>query len=337
MRVPVTMAHFLPIGIRGLLATIMLFASFTCHDTYMHSWGTIFIQDVYMPIKRRALEPHEHIRLLRWSIVGVAVFAFFFSLLYPPNEPIFMFFAITGTIWAAGAGAAIIGGLYWKRGTTAGAYCAVTLGAILGSAVLVGRPIYKSIFHGDIPVNNQQIFFIAACAASIVYVVVSLLTSRKGREFNLDRMLCRGEYASACKSAPTEKAPGRWQQLVGITKEFSFSDKILAVALVVWNGGWATFFLVVTALNLMFNIGTEWWARYWHTYILIYFSIGVPVTVWFAVGGIIDIKALFKALATDVRDHSDDGRVTCREHASEQPDQLQSTQSAVMQAQVDDE
>jgi SSS family solute:Na+ symporter len=230
MRVPVAMAYFLPAGIKGLLATIMLFASFTCHDTYMHSWGTIFIQDVYMPIKRRALEPHEHIRLLRWSIVGVAVFAFFFSLLYPPNEPIFMFFAITGTIWAAGAGAAIIGGLYWKRGTAAGAYCAVTLGAILGSAVLVGRPIYKSIFHGDIPVNNQQIFFIAACAASIVYVVVSLLTSRKGREFDLDRMLCRGEYASACKPVSTEKEPNRWQQLVGITKEFSFSDKILAVA-----------------------------------------------------------------------------------------------------------
>ena len=97
--VPVTIGHILPIGIKGLLATTMLFFSFTGHDTYMHSWGSIFIQDVVMPFRKKLLPPDQHIRLLRWSIALVAVFGFLFSLLYPQTQKIQMFFAITGTIW----------------------------------------------------------------------------------------------------------------------------------------------------------------------------------------------------------------------------------------------
>ena len=49
--VPIALRYFLPIGVKGLLAMAMLFFSFTCHDTYMHSWGSIFVQDVLMPIR----------------------------------------------------------------------------------------------------------------------------------------------------------------------------------------------------------------------------------------------------------------------------------------------
>ena len=36
-----------------------------------------------------------------------------------------MFLALTGAIFVGGAGSAIIGGLYWKRGTTAAAWTAM--------------------------------------------------------------------------------------------------------------------------------------------------------------------------------------------------------------------
>jgi hypothetical protein len=35
----------------------------------------------------------------------------------------------------------------------------------------------------------------------------------------------------------------------------------------------------------------------------------IPATIWFTIGGISDVKALFKTLATAERDHTDDGRV----------------------------
>ena len=42
---------------------------------------------------------------------------------------------------------------------------------------------------------------------------------------------------------------------------------------------------------------------------LVNLGIGIPTTVWFIVGGVIDIRGLLRALSTAVRDHTDDGRV----------------------------
>ena len=308
MLVPVALANFLPVGIKGLLATVMIFVSFTCHDTYMHSWGTIFIQDVYMPIRNRPLDPEEHIRLLRWSIVGVAVFSFLFSLLYPQTLKILMFMAITGTIWIAGSGAAIIGGLYWKRGTTAAAYCSLVLGAIMGVTGLVLPQIYKSHYHSEFPVNSQWLYFIAMCLAVVVYVVVSLLTGKKEQEFNLERMLHRGRYSNN-EALPKVAKQSVWLKIVGISEEFSFGDRVIAISIVVWNFSWLAVFVAGVVMSVVFHAGGSLWADFWHFYIWAYFVISVPVTIWFAVGGVLDIRALFNTLKTAIRDDTDDGRV----------------------------
>lgn len=314
MTVPLVLAQLLPVGIKGLLATVMLFFSFTCHDTYMHSWGSIFVQDVYLPLKKKILSPEEHIKLLRWSIIGVAVFAFFFGWLYPQSQKILMFFAITGTIWAGGSGAVIVGGLYWKKGTTAGAYAALILGAVVGVAGLIVPEIYKTRTGQEFPINGQWLWFWAMIGSIVVYVVISLLTCRKGQEFNLDKMLHRGAYRVAHDHVVEHKT-NRWLQLVGITPEFSFWDRVLAIALVVWNAAWFLTFVVVTVLNLVMEFPHHWWSNFWRIYIWLYFIISVPATIWFTIGGVHDIKQLFHDLTHMERDHTDDGRVV---HATEE-------------------
>ena len=107
----------LPAGALGLLTAAMLAAFISTHDTYLHSWGTIFVQDVLLPFREKPLSPRAHLWALRASILGVALFIFCFSILIKPTQFIAMFFAITGAIFAGGSGAVIIGGLYWKRGT----------------------------------------------------------------------------------------------------------------------------------------------------------------------------------------------------------------------------
>jgi SSS family solute:Na+ symporter len=315
------------VAVKGLLATIFLFFSFTCHDSYMHSWGSIFIQDIYMPITNKALDPAHHITLLRRSIIGVAIFAFFFSLFYQPTEKIFFFFAITGTIWLGGSGAVIIGGLYWRRGTTPGAYCALITGAVTGLLGLIIPKVYLARTGHEFPINGQWLWLIGMLSASLIYFFVSLATTSKVGVYNLERVLHRGRYRVA-EDHVLEHTQSKWQQLVGITKEFSKADKVLAIALVTWNAAWFLFFVVFSVINLLRPVGDSVWIQYhFINVIALPLIISVPVTIWFLVGGIVDLKALFRSLATATRDASDDGRF--HGYKDEAPIELSSTDEPV--------
>jgi solute:Na+ symporter, SSS family len=147
MIVPVALSELLPAGMLGLLAAIVLAAAVTTDDTYLHSWGSIFIQDVVLPLRGGApLPPETHLRWLRWSIAGVAVFAYAFSFFLVQRQLILMFMATMGSIFLGGAGSAIIGGLYWRRGTTTAAWGAMLtgLGLALGAIGLqYGLPFHR--------------------------------------------------------------------------------------------------------------------------------------------------------------------------------------------------
>ena len=153
MTVPIAIGTVLPAGLLGCLVAIIVSMAITTDDTYLHSWGSIFIQDVVMPLRKKPFTPEAHLTALRRSIAGVALFAYFFSLFFMQTQYILMFFAITGAIFTAGAGSAIIGGLYWKRGTTGGAWAALLTGSILAvSAIIIQRqPFIRIPFEVSAP------------------------------------------------------------------------------------------------------------------------------------------------------------------------------------------
>ena len=74
MRAPFVLSEILPVGLIGAFAALMLAAFISTHDTYLHSWGSIFIQDVIMPFRKKPFDKETHIKVLRYSIFGVAVF-----------------------------------------------------------------------------------------------------------------------------------------------------------------------------------------------------------------------------------------------------------------------
>ena len=146
MIVPIALSELLPAGMLGLLASIVVAAAVTTDDTYLHSWGTIFIQDVILPLRRgRPIPPEQHLRWLKGSIAGVAVFAYLFSFFLVQRQLILMFMATMGSIFLGGAGSAIIGGLYWKRGTAAAAWGAMITGLILSLGAVALQ--YAAPFH----------------------------------------------------------------------------------------------------------------------------------------------------------------------------------------------
>lgn len=302
LTVPLVLSQILPKGLMGAFTAVMLAAFVSTHDTYLHSWGSIFIQDVVLPLRKKSLAPQQHIRLLRISILGVAVFVFFFSLLFKQSQYILLFFAITGAIYFGGSGAVIIGGLYWKRGTTPAAYTALILGSVIAlSGILIHQ------FDPDFFINGQVFYFLAMLTACVAYVAVSLLGPR--REVNLDRLLHRDKYALGDEYKVVNEAPTRGLKMLGMGKEFTKADRLIYVATYVWVLGWAAIFLAGTIYSLTAEVSDRQWMQFWTIYIGVNLVAVIGVVVWFTVGGIRDVRDMFRRLRALQRDPADDGTV----------------------------
>jgi SSS family solute:Na+ symporter len=303
LTVPVALTKLLPVGLMGAFAAVMLAAAVGCNETYLHSWGSIFIQDVVMPIRKKAFAPAEHLKVLKLSILGVAAFSFVFSLLFQQSEKILLFFAITGAIFVGGSGAVIIGGLYWKRGTSGAAWAAMVVGAVLSVGGVVIHQIRPDFF-----INGQMFWGLAMVASSLVYVVVSLAGGR-GRVFDMDRMLHRGKYLVREEYTVVDEAPIKGWKVLGMGREFTGWDKIIYIATYAWTASWVVVFVVGTVLNLTHEISTAAWLGFWKTYTMIFLGVSIFVFFWFSIGGIIDLKEMIRTLRVMKRDHADTGFV----------------------------
>jgi SSS family solute:Na+ symporter len=302
LRVPVVLGELLPRGLMGAFTAVMLAAALTCKSAYLHSWGSIFVQDIFIPLRGRPLGPQEHLRVLRWSILFVAAFTFAFSILFQQSQAIFLFFAITGAIFAGGSGAVIIGGLYWKRGTTAAAYTAMILGAVIS----VGGIILLQLRPG-FPVNGQWFWGIAMVAASAGYVAVSLLRRREPAD--LGRLLHRGAYALPQDQVATTDLPPVGLRALGLDRESSRGDRVTVLATYGWILLWVVAFVIGTVLSVTGTVPETAWATFWHVFLLVNLAAGAVVLMWFGTLGLRDLGRMLRALRGRARDATDDGFV----------------------------
>ncbi|GAT32568.1 solute:Na+ symporter, SSS family [Terrimicrobium sacchariphilum] len=306
MTIPITVVHMLPIGIKGLLCIVLLMGIFGGDGTHLLSWGSLFIQDVVLPIRKKAFTPRQHILLLRCSMIGVATFAFIFGCLFRQTEYVMMWWAVTEAIYVGGAGVAIIGGLYWKKGTTAGAWS----GLLTGSTLVTGGILARQIWGADFPLNGAQISFFGSIAACLVYGIVSWLTCRE--DFNMDKMLHRGIYAVESEQQFKTHSEKRvtWGKLIGLDNNFTRGDKVLACGLFGWSMLWFGVFIIGTAWNLIAPWPVAVWSSFWYVV-----SIGIPIffafvtAIWFSWGGIRDMRLFFKRLKEESIDVADNGMV----------------------------
>ncbi|OQX75891.1 MAG: hypothetical protein B6D61_09640 [Bacteroidetes bacterium 4484_249] len=302
LRTPLVLSDILPPGLQGIFLVLMLMAAFSTDVSYMHSWGSIFIQDVVLPFRGKPLEPEEHIKILKMSTVGVAIFIFFFSLFFPLKQYIYLYFAVTGAIFTGGAGAVIIGGLYWKKGTTQAAWSSLVIGSIIAVSGIILNQVYENF-----PINGQYFWAIAMGASSLVYVVLSLLTNKK--DYNLDKMLHRGKYSIKDEMVIVNTEPLKGWRILGIGKEFTKGDKFIYIFAYTWTFLWVIIFIIGTIYNLSTEVSNLAWITFWKIYVYITLFVSVIIVVWFIIGGIKDFKNMIYKLKTSIRDHSDDGTV----------------------------
>jgi len=302
IRVPLVLTTLLPAGLMGAFTAVMLAASVTTLGTYMHSWGSILVQDVLVPLRGEPLAPRAHLAWLRLSMAGVALFTFAFSLLFQQSQYIFLFFAVTGAIFAGGSGAVIIGGLYWRRGTSAAAFTAMILGALISVGGIVIHQIRPGFF-----INGQVFWAIAMAAASAGYIVVSLFG--RGEPARLKALLHRGAAADPIEPEGNVERPARGWRALAMGSGFSGSDRAIYVATYAWTFGWVAVFAIGTAINLARGASDAAWAGFWRVYVGIQIAAACLVVVWFAAGGIRDLVRMLRELRGMRRDSSDDGFV----------------------------
>jgi len=100
--------------------------------------------------------------------------------------------------------------------------------------------------------------------------------------------------------------------LIGITPEYTKGDKVIAWSIfgyaIVYKFGLG--FLGTLLWNLITPWPIEWWSIYFFiTSLAVTGILGIISTFWFLIGGIIDIRKLFRDLAARRDDPLDNGMV----------------------------
>lgn len=317
MLVPMTMSLYMPLGLTGAFVAMMFAATISTHDTYLHSWGSIFVQDIIMPLRKKPFTEKQHMWALRLSILFVGIFICVFSCAFTQTTHIFFFFAVTGAIWMGGIGAVIIGGLYTRWGSTAGAYVALISGSVIATGGMVCDNLWMGWYGKNFFLNGQEIYFFAMIIAGGLYIGFSLLGKRKS--FDLDKMLHRGKYKMASEQAGAETAAstetGKKIDIKtalgfgGITKEFTRGDKFIYSVTIVKSLAFFLLFVVMTSVAYFWGLSDGQWSGY-HYYVLCFMlSTSFIIAVWLMIGGIYDAKTMLKELIASKREADDDGRV----------------------------
>ena len=333
LRLPVAIRHVLPGALIGVFILLMLMLMVSTDDSRIFSSSMTIVQDIILPLRRTPMSPPTHIRLVKLLTVLVCIFFFFGSLFMTQLDYINLYFTIVGAIWSGGAGAVVLGGLYTRFGTAAGAYASILTGVVIsGGGMLIQRnwpdyvypfldrmgmiPAVTRLLEGmsrpfepwilwrmsavKFPINSTEIMFIAMILSIALYCLVSFLTYR--RPFNLDRMLHRGKYTEDGEVKRFEKLSFRnfFKKIIGITPDYTFGDKCIAYGTFIWSfgAGFCLFYLGTIIWNSFYRWPIEWWG--WRIFILT-LVVGCVVAaismVWFMIGGILDMKQLFHDLA----------------------------------------
>jgi Na+/proline symporter len=345
MMLPVALNNLLPTGLMGLFLLLMIMLLISTDDSRVFNASSTIVQDIILPFIKNPLTPQQHLLLIRLTSLSVCIFFFVVSIFFVQIDYIIMFTTMMCALWLGGAGPIMLFGLYSRFGTTTGAFGALIFGSgfsMLGLFLqrnwaevvypwidahgwtlsignfleAVSRPFNPYVVWEmsavKFPINSYELYFMAMLSGIVAYVLGSLITQRK--PYNLDRLLHRGKYDIANEY----KEPFKWtvgntfKKLLGITPEYTRGDKIIAWSVftyaIIYKFGLC--FVGVLIWNMFSPWSDEWWSQYFFiTSLVVTGILGIISTVWFLIGGVIDIRRLFRDLASRLDDPLDNGMV----------------------------
>lgn len=172
---PLLLGKIVPSGLLGLLVAGLMAAFMSTHDSYFLCWSSVITRDVVAPLKRRELTDKEQIRLTRIIIVCIGVFLLVWGVWYELPKSVWNYMAVTGSVWLCGAVVVLVGGVYWRRASSAGAMAALLGGLLSVPVIFLPQELRSStLLMGAIGLENY-----AFC--TFVFVFFSLRYPDKPR------------------------------------------------------------------------------------------------------------------------------------------------------------
>jgi SSS family solute:Na+ symporter len=138
---PKMMIRIIPAGFLGLIMVGFLAASMSTYDSYLLSFSAILTQDIIGPLRKKTLTGSKKMILIRVGIIIIGVFIYYWGIYYQFTETVFRYIALTGSLAFAGTLTGVVGGIYWRKASTAGAYLAFLTSAIPPIISLVNTEI----------------------------------------------------------------------------------------------------------------------------------------------------------------------------------------------------
>lgn len=172
---PLVLGKVVPAGLLGVLVAGLLAAFMSTHDSYLLCWSSVISRDVVSPLLGHKLSGKQEILATRITVVAIGAFLLVWGIWYKLPDSVWTYMAVSGSIYLSSAGVVLLGGIYWKRASSAGALAAMIAGliAIVG---LFLKPFNAQLHEWGInykltgPVVG--LFNFGLCA--VVFVVVSL-------------------------------------------------------------------------------------------------------------------------------------------------------------------
>jgi len=144
----------------GFIMIGFLSASMSTYDSYLLSFSAILGQDILKPFFKKELDDKKKMLLVRGGIIVIGFFIYFWGIYYEFSETVFRYIALTGSLAFAGTLTGIVGGIYWKKASTTGAYMAFIASAI--------PPIVSLFVPGLSPTNAGLLSFLLAPVCLVI-------------------------------------------------------------------------------------------------------------------------------------------------------------------------
>jgi SSS family solute:Na+ symporter len=179
---PIFLGRILPAGLVGLITAAMIAAFMSTHDSYLLCWSSVITQDIVAPMMGKKLSTKARIQLTRIFIVLIGLYILYWGLIYEGSDDIWDYMSVTGAVYFTGAFSLLLGGLYWKRASSTGAFLALLSGltALLGLDPIqrmVGMKVVDAQ-TGEVTrqiMTGDEIGLVTVAASLGIFVIASLL------------------------------------------------------------------------------------------------------------------------------------------------------------------